>query len=190
MTDILPQTSTLNERVRVAGLMATMARRSLDIWWTYSEKESQARHIRTMNEYPHFFRADIQAHLVMAVVSLVALFDTSDNTVTIKHLVHKAVADGHKSLKPLQPRVDNFSDDKRVVGLTHLRNKLFAHRDRDASYDETFKEAEVQPIGMIALSDETFELINAVADATGSRKAVHDTIAGEHAEKLLLKLRS
>lgn len=190
MPDVLPATSELPERIRVAGLMATMARRSLDVWWTYQRPDSHARHIMTMNEYPHFFRADIQAHLVMAVVTLVTLFDSSDNTVTIRHIVHKAVADGHKSLKPFQPKVDGFIDDKRVAGLTLLRNKLFAHRDRDASYDQTFKEAEVRPNDMIALSDETFEIINTVAETVGARIAVHDTITAAHTEAMLLKLRT
>lgn len=169
--------------------MATMARRSLDIWWTYSEEESHVRHIRTMNDYAHFFRADIQAHLVMAVVSLVSLFDSSNNTVTLKHIVHKAVEQGHDAMRPFRSTVDAYANDSRVSGLTLLRNKLFAHRDRDASYDDTFSQAQVRPFSMFELSDETFKIINAVADATGSQRAVHDTIVHEHTDKLLLKLR-
>lgn len=185
----LTVSSALRERVRIAGLNATIARRSLDIWWTYVGPNNEPRHIKTMNDYPHFFRADKQAHLVMAVVGLVTLFDTSDNTVTVKHIVHKACEEGVRTIKPYRSKVDSYGKDQRVVGLTHLRNKLFAHRDRDASYDETFREAEVRPMDMFDLSDETFEIINAVTDATGAKKAVHDTIAGEHAEAMLAELR-
>ena len=179
----------LKERVRIAGLNATLARRSLDVWWVYVGPNNEPRHLATMKEYSHFFRADKQAHFFHGVVGLASLCDPTKRTITVRHIVHKAVAEGFKALKPLMAEVDAYDGDPRRTGILHIRNKLFAHRDVSTTYAEAFEEAGIRPMDLFDMSDEGFSIIARVADEVGAPPPVHDTIAPDHAEQLLLALR-
>jgi len=182
-------TLTLSERVRIAGLNASVARASFDIWWTYASDHSRPDHLEAMNEYSEHFRFDEHAHFVALIVGLSSLFDPTENTITIRRIVTKAVADGHQTLKPLIATVDALQSDPRVLGVLHLRNKLFAHRDVKVSYAAAFEGAKITADDLRKLLETAFQIIGKVADTVGARRPIHNTIATEHTVKMLRRLK-
>lgn len=187
MTD---QPLPLAERVRIAGLNASVARASYDIWWIYAGVDTRPQYIEAMNDYSEFFRFDQHAHFIAVVVGVSSLFDTTDGTITVRSVVNKAVADGFMEAKPLVSVVDRLQADRRVIGVAHLRNKLLAHRDNRLSYRQAFKDAGIAPDDLRDLLQEAFNVIGRIADLVDVTGPIHNTIVGDHAEAMLQKLRA
>src|SRR5688572_22642030 len=119
-----PVSLPLADRIRIAALNTSVAWASFDIWWIYASHETRPDYLETMNEFSEFFRFDEHAHFVNMIMLVSSLYDPTGNTVTVRSVINKAVAEGHKELKGMIPVTDAFKDDAAITGILHMRNKL------------------------------------------------------------------
>lgn len=151
----------INQYIKELQNAITVAGLNYEIWWVYKEKESRARFVDTLNDYPLFFQTSLHAHFVAMVIALYRLFETRRDSVNIPRLVKMIKDQSSVSEKDIQKIEKDISRIKPLwVKVSILRNKLFGHKSNALDDEEIWNEVEVTPNEFRDLIDESKKILN------------------------------
>lgn len=151
--------NTFEERLDELAQTANRADLHCTIWWIY--KHERPAYVGVMNAFLGFFRVSIGAHFAAMVIELYKLLDPRSDSVSLRSLLDEADRDcklDPKTLASLKQKVAGLDPMWQKVRL--LRHKLFAHRDRQLSYDSVLAQAAVTPDEIRDLVERSFEVLN------------------------------
>jgi len=153
--------NTFDERLDELAQTANRADLHYTIWWIY--KHERPTYVNVMDEFLGFFSASLGAHFVAMVMELYKLLEFRSDSVSLKALLEEAERNSELD----RPTIDALK--REVAGLDPmraklalLRHKLFAHRDRQLSYDSVLASAAVAPDDFRDLIDRAFDILNKV----------------------------
>jgi DNA-directed RNA polymerase subunit F len=153
--------NTFEERLDELAQTANRADLHYTIWWIYRHEGPTYK--KVMNEFLGFFRASLGAHFVAMVLELYKLLDSRTDSVSLKSLLEEAGKFSEldaETIDTLKEKVATLGPMREKVAL--LRHKLFAHRDRELSYDSVLASAAVKPDDFRDLIDRAFDILNEV----------------------------
>jgi hypothetical protein len=179
----------LDQRLDRIGQHIVRARHFLDLWFYFEERDSRRKIIETMQEYSEFFRFTPHAYLVAYVIYMAGVFDTSQDTISLLHLVPEMKAAGQLKEQDAAA-VDALLDEARPVAdkVRILRHKAFAHRSAHISYDDVFKMAAVRPDQLRDLTDVALKIANRLLIARGLQDQHFTELPREAAEAMMKAL--
>jgi AbiU2 len=179
----------LNQRLDRIGQHIVRARHFLDLWFYFEERDSRRKIIETMQEYSEFFCFTPHAYLVAYVIYMAGVFDTSQDTISLLHLVPEMKAAGQLKEQDAAA-VDALLDEARPVAdkVRILRHKAFAHRSAHISYDDVFKMAAVKPDQLRDLTDMALKIANRLLLARGLPDQHFTGLPREDAEVMMKAL--
>lgn len=151
----------INQHIKELQNAITVAGLNYEIWWVYKEKESRARFVDTLNDYPLFFQTSLHAHFVAMIIALYRLFETRQDSVNVPQLVKMIKDQASVSEIDIQNIEAEISQIKPLwVKVSILRNKLFGHKSNALDNEEIWKEAKVTPNEFRDLIDESKKILN------------------------------
>jgi hypothetical protein len=179
----------LKERLDRIGWHIVRARHLLDLWLYFEEQGSRDQIIETMEEYDAFFRLTPHAYVVAYVIYMAGVFDKSQDTISLLHLVPEMKTAGQLKEQDAAA-VDALMDEAKPVAdkVRILRHKAFAHRSAHISYDDVFEMAGVKAAELRGLTNSALEIANRLLRAHG-RSVQHFTgFPREAAEEMMKAL--
>jgi len=137
--------------------MATVAERNFEIWWVYRNKKTGEKYKDTIDQYYQFFEMSIQAHLITLIVQLYCLYEKRDDTYSIPSLIK-----GLEENKEWESLNKIYNDEAKPLWLKVgiLRNKVYGHRSKSLTVEQSFIEAKVTPKELQKLVKVTKKLLN------------------------------
>ncbi len=137
------------------------ARANFDIWWIYANNETCSQYGDVFDTYSEFFRISRQAHFVTSVIALYRLYDKRSDVLSIPALLEEGKNDQRFSLSVLDEANRRFRKALPIwENLSHLRHKLFAHRDKNVDHYSIFGAVSLTPEDIRSLTDDSLDLLN------------------------------
>lgn len=137
------------------------ARDTYEAWWNLKNEEVRPRYVDTMNRYFHYFSVAVHSHFVAMLMALFRLYDTDREALSLPRLIvsiqsepsmpREVALRAEAALKRTEPTVKK---------IRHLRDKVFAHRDRSYTYERAFDEVGLTPDEVGQLTEDTLATIN------------------------------
>ncbi|MDE1896595.1 MAG: hypothetical protein KGH91_05945 [Rhodospirillales bacterium] len=148
-------------RFRVAGNILILASASFDIWWFYECENT--RDLPALNEFPTFFRYDSEAHFRNMIVSLCTLYDKARGSIKIETLLEEVQIKAPTKVNLIMNTY--VSAQPRAKKIKKLRDNLFAHRNKQRSVNQIYREAQLTGDDCKILISDTLAWLNMIADA-------------------------
>lgn len=176
---------------RYLANIITSASLHYDIWWVYKEKDSRAKYVDILNEYPDFFKTSLQAHFLSVVVELYKLFETRKDTINFPGLI-KLLNENNLLAPDILKQIDAEKRSLKVLWkkIAILRSELFTHTSIDLSYSEVFKKAGITPNNIRELIERSKRFLNQISEGLERNTYIFDFEATEDTVRVLEDLKN
>ncbi len=147
------------------------ARANYEIWWIYISKEGRKEYFKIFLHYKEFFETSGYAYISMVAVSLYKLFETRDDTVNFKNIMNDALRLNIVDDADIQKLTPTIEKAKTIwIKINQLRSYLFAHRAKELTVEEIYKNANITPDEIKELTDLSLEILNYIALKAGQKE--------------------
>ena len=159
---------TFEEKLELLTQLVLRARAHFDFWWIYEGEPTRPTYTPAMNRFSEFFRFDLHAQLVSLTMYLCQIFETRSDTHNLRGLLEeaKAAAIPRGTIEAAEEAIDEGEGIRKK--LVVLRHKLFAHRDLNLSYEDTFRKASITPDEIRRMSECGLEAVNGLWQGMGA----------------------
>jgi len=179
----------IDVRLEAAAQLVLRSRIFYDIWAYFEGADTRLAIIDTMRIYNEFFRFAPHAHFVAFIVQTAALFDRHKGTISLPHLLQEMKTDDLISAQDAAVVDSLISQAKPFTrSIAILRNKAFAHRSDDISYDDVFKMAAVTARQLRELTETALNIANCLLVARGRSEKFFNELPQNDAEATLKAL--
>jgi hypothetical protein len=135
------------------------------IWWELSRKQAIRTNRDVLEKFPSFFAPTIRAHWAILVIATCQLFDRDRNTYSIPGLIRELKATEPRQAARLKLLCDHL--EPTLQKIRPIRNKVYAHRDRNELPEDIFQRAGLTPRELQRLVRATVTIVGGLTSATG-----------------------
>lgn len=167
------------------------ARSNYEIWWIYISKDGRDKYFKIFLHFKEFFEICGYALISMVTVSLYKLFETRDDTVNFKNITNDALRlkiIGDADMQKLTPTIERARAI--WIKINQLRSYLFAHRAKELTVEEIYKNANITSDEIKKLTDLSLEILNYIALKAGQKEREFEGFILRDTHRLLKTLKN
>jgi hypothetical protein len=120
--------------------VAVTASVSFDVWWELQNAGNRHKYEDTMERYNQFFRATIDAHMLVLFITLYQMLEKRKDTQNINSVLERMRSEFPEHeyrYVEVERRIEELRPTWRKIA--QVRSEIYAHRSKRANPDEVFE---------------------------------------------------
>ncbi|MGN6153747.1 MAG: hypothetical protein ACTHOH_17340 [Lysobacteraceae bacterium] len=138
-----------------------------EAWWSLVDRDNRDAYSPVFDRYGQFFSTTIHSLLLSFTVIAYQLFETRKDTVSINSLLSSLDVSHEKLVTYIKSEIDRQKPITAKVFA--LRSKVYAHRSKDVTPEEVFKNVGITPNELRSVLVLAQKCVALIAGAVGER---------------------